>query len=240
MPAEKLLSIILCTAAFILAALVASANADTRYVSDMLVISVRDGQRQDAAVLGYIKTPTPVDILEDQGDYLKIKTKDGLEGWVLAKYIVSERPKALIIEDMEKQMEQLKKDIEASKIKQNSSPGLSAETFQKYEEKIRQLEQEVNTNQRLSDKAKQDFTALDKKYKDLLLHSGNTEKLIEELNRLKKLNSQLNKEIASLRTNIGNPLKSRRIQLFVAGAGVLLIGMMLGGSAKKKKRFKLT
>jgi SH3 domain protein len=77
MPAGKTLSIVLYTTVFILAALIVSAHADTRYVSDMLVISVRDAPIQNASVLGYIKTPTAVDILEEQEDYLKIKTKDG-------------------------------------------------------------------------------------------------------------------------------------------------------------------
>ena len=240
MPAGKTVAIILYTTVFILAALVVSVCAETRYVSDMLVISVRDGQGQGAAVIGYIKTPTPVDILEAQGDYLKIKTKEGLEGWVLAKYIVSEKPKALIIEDLKKQIEQLRTDVDTSKIQQNTFSSASSETTEKYEEKITELEEEINTNQKLAAKAKRDFMDLDQKYKALLMHSGNTDNLVKEMNRLKKLNTQLNADITNLRKNTGSPLKSRRLQLFVAGAGVLLIGMMLGGSAKKKKRFKLT
>ncbi len=240
MPAEKYFSIILYTLLFILAAIVVPVRAETRYVSDMLVISVRDAQGPDAAVLGYIKTPTPVEILEDQGNYLKIKTKGGLEGWVLTRYIVSEKPKALVIEDMGKQIEQLKKEIEAYKNNQNSVSDVTSETTQQYVEKIRQLKQEIIANQKQTHKAKQDVADLDKKYKDLLVHSGNTDKLMKEMNRLKKLNSQLNAEITTLRKNTGSFLKSRRVQLFVAGAGVFLIGMMLGGSAKKKKRFKLT
>jgi SH3 domain protein len=240
MPAGKTLSIILYTTVCILAALIVSAHADTRYVSDMLVISIRDAPIQNAGVLGYIKTPTAVDVLEEQGDYLKIKTKDGLEGWVLTKYIVTEKPKALIIEDLKNQIEQLKKEVEASKFKQNTLSNASSGTTENYEKKIRELKEAVDKNQKLADKAGRDFAALDKKYKALLLHSGNTDQLIKELNRLKKANTQLNAEITSLRKNAGSPLKSRKLQLFVAGAGVLFIGMMLGGSAKKKKRFKLT
>jgi SH3 domain protein len=240
MPAGKTLSIILYTTVCILAALIVSAHADTRYVSDMLVISIRDAPIQNAGVLGYIKTPTAVDVLEEQGDYLKIKTKDGLEGWVLTKYIVTEKPKALIIEDLKNQIEQLKKEVEASKFKQNTLSNASSGTTENYEKKIRELKEAVDKNQKLADKAGRDFAALDKKYKALLLHSGNTDQLIKELNRLKKTNTQLNAEITSLRKNAGSPLKSRKLQLFVAGAGVLFIGMMLGGSAKKKKRFKLT
>ncbi|MGA7146550.1 MAG: TIGR04211 family SH3 domain-containing protein [Desulfobacterales bacterium] len=240
MPAGKTLSIVLYTTVFILAALIVSAHADTRYVSDMLVISVRDAPIQNASVLGYIKTPTAVDILEEQGDYLKIKTKDGLEGWVLAKYIVPEKPKTLIIEDLKKQIEELKKEGEITKSKPNTLSDASSETTEKYENKIRELEEQVAKNQKLADKAGRDFMDLDKKYKALLLHSGNTDQLIKEMNRLKKANTQLNAEITTLKKNTGSPLKSRKIQLFIAGAGVLLIGMMLGGAAKKKKRFKLT
>jgi SH3 domain protein len=239
MPAGKTLSIILFTAVFILAALIASVYADTRYVSDILVISVRDGQQLDAAVVGHIKTAEPVDILEEKGDYLKIKTKDGLEGWVLAKYIVSEKPKALIIEDMETKIEQLNKDIETSKIKQNTSLNASSGTKKEYEEKIRELEQEINTNQKFTAKAKRDLIDLDKKYKNLLIHSGNADELIKEMNRLKKLNTNLSTEITSLRKNSSSPLKSKRIQSFVAGSVVFLVGLMLGGSARKKKKSRL-
>jgi len=240
MPAGKTLSLILYTTVFILAALIVSAHADTRYVSDMLVISVRDAPIQNASVLGYIKTPTAVDILEEQGDYLKIKTKDGLEGWVLAKYIVPEKPKTLIIEDLKKQIEELKKEGEITKSKPNTLSDASSETTENYEKKVRELEEQVAKNQKRADKAGRDFVDLDKKYKALLMHSGNTDQLIKEMDRLKKANTQLNAEITTLRKNTGSPLESRKIQLFIAGAGVLLIGMMLGGAAKKKKRFKLT
>ncbi|MCG6971788.1 MAG: TIGR04211 family SH3 domain-containing protein [Desulfobacterales bacterium] len=240
MPAGKTLWIILYTTVCILAALIVSAHADTRYVSDMLIISVRDAQRHDANVLGYIKTPTAVDVLGEQGDYLKIKTKDGLEGWVLAKYIVTEKPKALIIEDLKNQIEELTKEVDTAEPKQNTLSDASSETTGNDEKKIRELKEAVDKNQKLADKAGRDFAALDKKYKTLLLHSGNTDQLLKEMNRLKKTNTQLNAEITTLRKNTGNPLKSRKVQLFIAGAGVLLIGIILGGSAKKKKRYKLT
>jgi SH3 domain protein len=252
MKAGETLSVILYTAGFIMAAFVASVYADTRYVSDILVVSVRDGQRPDSAVLGYIKTPAPVEILEENGDYLKIKTGDGLEGWVLAKYIVSEKPDALIIDDMKKTIEQLNKDIETSKIKQNASSNALSDTNKKYEEKIRELEQEINTNHRFTAKAKRDLMEMEKKYKDLLMHSENADEPTKEMKRLKILNTQLNAEITSLKKNNSNPLTSKRIQFsrrsqgyygevvsFVAGAGVFLIGFMLGGIVKKKKRSRL-
>ncbi len=217
------------TLAFIMSTSINSAFADTRYVSDRLIISVRDGQNLNAAVLGYIETAAPVDILEEKEDFLKIRTEDGLEGWVLAKYIVSEKPKVLIIEN-------LRNEIDTLKNGQGSALNSLLKTKKLYQEKIEALEEEVNINQKFTAKAKSDFIELNKKYTTLLKHSKNTEELIDEVEKLKKLNAKLNTEMKSLRKDRINPLKSNRIQSFIAGAGVLLFGFILGGSTKKRKR----
>ncbi len=217
------------TLAFFMSTSINSAFADTRYVSDRLIISVRDGLNQNAAVLGYIETAAPVDILEEKEDFLKIRTEDGLEGWVLAKYIVSEKPKVLIIEN-------LRNEIDALKNGRGSALNSLLKTKKLYQEKIEALEEEVNINQKFTAKAKSDFIELNKKYTTLLKHSKNTEELIDEVEKLKKLNAKLNTEMKSLRKDRINPLKSNRIQSFIAGAGVLLFGFILGGSTKKRKR----
>jgi SH3 domain protein len=224
------------TLAFIMSASINSAFADTRYVSDRLIISVRDGQNQNAAVLGYIETGAPVDILEEKEDFLRIRTEDGLEGWVLTKYIVSEKPKVLIIENLKNEIEALNKDIDTLKNVQGSASNSLLKTKKLYQEKIEALKEEVNINQKFTAKAKSDFIELNKKYTTLLKHSKNTEELIDEVEKLKKLNAELNTEMKSLRKDRINPLKSNRIQSFIAGAGVLLFGFLLGGSIKKRKR----
>lgn len=234
--AKKNIPKILFVVVLIMSASIESSFADTRYVSDQLIISVRDGQSPNGTVLGYIKTATPVDVIEEEGDYSKIKTKDGLEGWVLTRYIVSEKPKAVIIEDLKNEIQKLKEKFESSVDKQGADSKTLFEAKKAYEEKIRQLEEEVNVNQKFTAKAKQDLIQIDKKYKNLLGHSQNTEELIREAEKLKKLNTQLNNEIKNLKKQNRNPLKSKTIRSFIAGAGVLLLGYLLGGSAKKKKR----
>ena len=222
--------------AFILPASVSSVLADTRYVSDRLIISVRDGEDQNAAVLGYIETGAPVDILEEKENLLKIRTKDGIEGWVRAQYIVSEKPKSLIVENMKNEITALNKEIETLKNKEDSASNTLSESKKMYQEKIEELKEEVSINQKFAAKAKSDFIELNKKYTTLLRNSENTEKLIGEVERLKKLNVELNIEVKSLRKDRKNPLKSNWIQSFIAGAGVLLFGFILGGSVKKKKK----
>ena len=233
---EKTLRAIFFIVAFILSASINSVFAETRYVSDRLIISVRDGQNQDAAVLGYIETATPVDILEEKEDLLRIRTENGIEGWVQAKYVVSEKPKAIIIENLKNDIMALNKEVETLKNEQDSASNALLKTKNMYQEKIEELTEEVNINQKFAAKAKSDFIQLNKKYTALLNYSKNSEELIGEVEKLKKLNVELNTEVKSLKKDRKNPLKSNRIQSFIAGAGVLLFGFILGGSTRKRKR----
>ena len=236
MVVRKTILVVLLIVTFIVSSSINSVFADTRYVSDRLIISVRDGQNQNAAVLGYIETGAPLDILEEKEDLLRIRTEDGIEGWVRAQYIISEKPKILIIENLKNEITALKKEIETSKNEQDSASNTLSKTKKMYQEEIEELKEEVNINQKFAAKAKSDFIQLNKKHTNLLRHSKNTEGLIGEVEKLKKLNAELNTEAKSLRKDRKNPLKSNKIQSFIAGAGVLLFGFILGGSARKKKR----
>jgi len=232
----KTILVIFFIVTFSVTASINSVFADTRYVSDRLIISIRDGQNRDAAVLGYIESGARVDILEEKEDFLRVRTEDGIEGWVQAKYIVSEKPKVLIIETLTNEIKALKKESETFNNDQDSASNTLSKTKKMYQEEIEELKEEVNINQKFAAKSKSDFIQLNLKYTNLLKHSKNTEELIGEVEKLKKLNAELNTEVKSLRKDRKNPLKSNRIQSFIAGAGVLLFGFILGGSVKKKKR----
>ena len=239
MTVRKTMSVFLLIFVIILTITIKSVFADTRYVSDELIISVRDGQNQDDNVLGYIRTGTAVDVFEEKGRYLRIKTEDGLEGWVQTQYIISEKPNGRIIEDLRNEINDLNKKVESSKNGQGSLSDKLLVTKQIYEVRIRELEQEVNINQKNTAKAKSELIELNKKYKKLLNNSENTDELIRKLKKSKKLDSKLKTEINNLKKDSQNPLKSSIIQPFLAGAGVFIVGFILGGLARRMKRSKL-
>ncbi|MFC1814634.1 TIGR04211 family SH3 domain-containing protein [Thermodesulfobacteriota bacterium] len=190
------------------------AYADTRYVSDKLILTVRDMQENGATVLGTLKTADSIEVLEESGQYLRIRTKKGLEGWVQKNYITSDKPKVIIIEEKKTEINQLKSKIEG--IEKNAS-FLNGE--------LRQLTEKYNALRNESNK--------------------NINTLIDERNKLKALNKELNIKIDGLKKELnikidelkkgGNSLPgTRRIQFFLAGAGVLLLGFLLGKSLKRK------
>jgi SH3 domain protein len=51
---------------------------------------------------------TPLEIIEENPDYLRVRTQDGQEGWVLTQFITSETPKAQIIAGLRQELDRLK------------------------------------------------------------------------------------------------------------------------------------
>ncbi|MBF0201411.1 MAG: TIGR04211 family SH3 domain-containing protein [Desulfamplus sp.] len=85
------------------------ASAETGYVSDMLILGVREGPGREHNIISTLRSNNAVEILEKKGDYLKIKTEAGYQGWVEGRYISFELPKTVIIENLKNEIEGLQK-----------------------------------------------------------------------------------------------------------------------------------
>jgi len=68
-----------------------SAHAQTRYVSDKLVITVRTGQGAQFQIIKTLESGAHLKVLEttDTG-YTRVETTDGTEGWVRTQYLADE------------------------------------------------------------------------------------------------------------------------------------------------------
>ena len=53
--------------------------AETQYVSDQLVITLREGQGNEYKIIKMLKTGTPLEIIEESELYLKVRTESGNE-----------------------------------------------------------------------------------------------------------------------------------------------------------------
>ena len=86
-------------------------RADRRYVSDRLIITLRETPNTNGRVLRTLKTDTPVEVLEESGRYLRIRTEAGEEGWVDKQYITPETPKPIIMARLHDEMNRLQEKI---------------------------------------------------------------------------------------------------------------------------------
>lgn len=85
-----------------------AAAADIRYVSDELVIPLRAEKYDGAEVIDYIRTGTPLEVLEENPPYLKVRMQSGKEGWVLHRYITNETPKSKVIDKLKREIAAMK------------------------------------------------------------------------------------------------------------------------------------
>ena len=66
----------------VLTCLAATVEAETRYISDQLVVSLREQPQKGAQLITYLKTGMAVEILEEDGEYIKVQTEAGEIGYI--------------------------------------------------------------------------------------------------------------------------------------------------------------
>jgi len=130
---------------------VGSAREDMRYVSDMLILCLRAGPGNEYKVIRTLQTDTPLEELEEDELYLKVKTDEGEEGWVLKQYITSKTPKPVIIAALKRDVKKLKatvekleKDRSSLRDKLEAAKQSSAIRVKKFEEAVVQNRDEIS------------------------------------------------------------------------------------------------
>ena len=108
--------LILLFSLFLMAYAVFPAWADTRYVSDRLIISMREGQSPGSPAVAFLVAGTPVEVLEEAENYLFVKIANGQAGWVRTKYILAQRPKSMVIKELNTKIEELETQIETIEV----------------------------------------------------------------------------------------------------------------------------
>ena len=199
--------------------------AETRYVSDQLVITVREGMGNQYRVTQTIATDTPVEVLDEQGRYLRVRLENGVEGYVLKQYISRSLPKTSVIA-------KLKQDIAGLEKKMSERHG-SVTTLS---ESNAELEEALIQTRRELEQTQQTLEQTQKQYAELQNKAENTVLIDKERQRLKKDFAELSQKTQQLEEQNAEVLNTAMIKWFVAGAGVLFVGWVAGKFSRKKRR----
>ncbi len=96
-------------------------TAQTGYVSDMLFLTFREGPGESSGIIKRLKSDTPVSILEEQGEFLKVELESKEVGWVDKRFISFEMPKSITIETLRQEKTALENKIQDLENQLNSS-----------------------------------------------------------------------------------------------------------------------
>jgi len=214
----------------------AALYGETGYVSDMLILTLREGPGREHNVIRTLKSNDEVEILEEGEKYYNVRLNSGETGWVQKQYITFELPSTRIIARLKKKtagLEQQNSDLEEEKRR-------LVETFteeqQQYQARIAELEtsleKAMEKNRVLSgemDKTKEKYEALVKDASDIVTMKNKNKRLQQE-------NAELLQQVKAHRGEGKNMLKTGFIKWFLAGGGMLFFGWLIGRSMSGKSR----
>lgn len=192
---------------FVLLTFTLPAHAESRYVTDQILVGLRPAQDDTAPPLEYLPTGKRVEVVEDLGTFLKIKTASGMVGFARSKYFVPAPPAGATAAtaDLQGQLtaalqRNAELTSEVQRLKSTPTDNANPETAQELE------------------KSRSETAALIQE----------RDQLKQEVARLK----EANKDSASTLVPAGSQL-----QWFLAGGAILLLGWFAGKSSRSKRRF---
>lgn len=195
----------------------ASASAETKYVSDRLEITVRSGPGVEYRIIRNLPTGTRVQALEKKDGWSRIKLSEDRDGWVLNRYLASDIPDSKKYMALKERCEPLEKQVAEL---ESANQTLKAEN-QALSEELSSVRQELSQTQ-------QNFEQLKEESADYLTLKEENGELTNELKEKKE-------KIKSLETRISDAFLSEALKWFLGGAGVLLIGIIIGARNKRKR-----
>jgi len=95
--------------------LVSAVAAAPVYVIDRLQMGVHEGKERDSAILELVATGTALEVVERQGDFLKVKTPKGNEGWVDADYVTEDPPAPRVLAELRAEHKRTASELAAAR-----------------------------------------------------------------------------------------------------------------------------
>ena len=199
-------------AALLLAVLAQSVAAQTRYVSDEFEITLRTGPSTANQIIRMLESGTQLEMLEQdpESGYTRVRTLGGTEGWVISRYLMTEPAARDQLAAMRQRLETIR----------NQSGDLGAQlddltrAKQEAEARIRTLEAENKQ--------------LEAELAEIRRTASNVLAIDAENNALREQLSTAEVQIAALQQENGELASRRNRDWFIAGAAVLLAGVLVG------------
>lgn len=191
--------------------------AKDMYVGDITKLNLRSGNGEKYPVITTLDSGEPVAVLSTAGEWTKISTMDGSEGWVVSKYLTEEKPADIKIEDLKIEAENLQGKLEITEL-----------------ENRKLKEENISLTTRLNENSIQ-LGKLEKSLNDLKKDSSQYLTLKEKYESLAKEINEKDTRIQSLEKKVDARYISSAIKWSLTGAGILLTGYFLGSRNKRKR-----
>jgi len=188
------------------------------YVGYNIKITVRTGPGINHKIVAMIRSGERVEVVKPEEEWSLVRITNGKEGWVLSRFLTANEPDELVLDRLKKKHKVL--TIQAvSLIEENKV----------YKKENNKLNSELKTNEEMLNEIRLSYETLKKESAGFLELKSNYEKISSKLSEQTKKAEKLEEELTKL-------LLHQNIKWFLSGAGVLLLGFLIGFSAKRQRR----
>ncbi len=92
---------------------IASARAETLYVTDRVLVGLHQAADETSALLASIPSGTAVEALESREGFTRVRTPDGKTGWISSGYLVAQKPATAVVDALQARQQKLAAEIKA-------------------------------------------------------------------------------------------------------------------------------
>jgi len=192
--------------------------AENKYVNDTMKITMRTGPANDRKIISLLGIGQKVKVLRKGDEWTLVRLTNGKEGWVISRFLTDKIPSNIELKVLKSKHKALMAKA-ATMQEENSS--LKAEN--------KKLSTKLAAGRKKLQKTSNDYEALKRESKEFLeLQSkfkASSSKLAEQTKKADKFEDELTKL-----------LWNQNIKWFLSGAGVLILGFIIGFSTKRQRR----
>lgn len=197
-----------------------NALATSLYVAPTAEIAIRRGQGTEYKIVAMVKDGAKVEVIEEVEFYKKVRTSTGREGWVLGRFLSSEPPLDSVVEKLREEKRKW----------QEKSIGVN--------QKIEELTLALNTTQEELNYLSREREELGHDYETLQRDTADVVQIKQDLDRTAGENGTLIEKLDVVEEQYNALKKDSTMYWFLAGAGVLVVGIALGkmpGPSRRRK-----
>ncbi len=201
--------------------LAATSWAENVYVSENIRLTVRKDPGNDKKIISILTSGDQVNVLQYGDEWTKIRLSDDKEGWVLSRFLSTQIPSSLALKELEKKYADL--------VSQSGMP----------QEDVRRLKADNEKLVAEQQNCSKQFQAMSDSYQTLKKDSQEVVKLRADYENALARISEQGKKLEMLEAEVGKQTFDQYFKWFLAGGGVLLVGLLLGFFARRKRSYSL-
>jgi len=192
--------------------------AENKYVSDAVKVTMRTGPGNDRKIISLLRVGTKVEVVQPGDEWTLVRLANEKEGWVINRFLTDKIPSDIELKILKSKYQALKDSASQMQEKNSLLKAENEKLTTEFTVSRKKLQKTTNDYEDLKTESKE-FLKLQSKFK------AASSKLAEQTKKAEKFEDELTKL-----------LWNQNIKWFLSGAGVLILGFIIGFSAKRQRR----